>query len=468
MNWKQFASNLQVPKMNSKLLEILKKLALTVKKTIDEGISNGSLLPQDEPYFRWKVESFQYTDKGVTEHSARGEYFTKQSWFRAIIKLGESFKHCSEYASALKYLANVFGKSDRLSYNLDNFVKKLIHQHLYDLKTKETDIDSVITTFLKDLREEPVETGTEVEVQGVILRPDKIKPSFGITLRQTKIKDLEREVPVYGFMTRDFRRLTPSVIMDIKFLGRGPAEIHKRVEKAITILRLFKVGSVVWTTCRMRSESITDMVSGTLTSGRRTTALETYLVTEEDIQKLKNFWQTMSDSIPTSFFDMGVTKTDYLTIAYKRYSDSLLENGLIERRIANAVMGLEAVFLKTGEIQELPYRLGLRISKLFGSLEHNPHEIKRIINDSYKVRNLFAHGGQLGYKRKKRLESKYKDVKNLLLSVLDYLRISIIITILSKKEKGEFIDLIDDSLIDAKSEKQLNWVVSQAKGVIAS
>ena len=55
----------------------------------------------------------------------------------------------------------------------------------------------------------------------------------------------------------------------------------------------------------------------------------------------------------------------------------------------------------------------------------------RIINDSSKVRNLFA-----------------------------YLRISIIIMILSKKEKGEFIDLIDESLIGVKSEKQLNWVVS--------
>jgi len=465
VNWKQFASNLQVPKMNSKLLEILKKLALTVKKTIDEGISNGSIQPQDEPYFRWKVERFQYTDKGITGHSARGEYFTKKSWVRAIINLEESLKHCSEYASALEHLANVFGKSDRLSSILDNFVRKLIHQHLYDLKTKETDINSVIATFLKDLREEPVKYGARVEVQGVVLHPDKIEPSFGITLRQTKIEDLEREVPVYSFTPR--RSLPdPSAIMNIEFLGRGPAEIRKNVEKAITILRLFKVGSVVWTTYHMYSESI--MGFGTLTSGRRTTALETYLVTQEDIQKLKNFWETMSDSIPTSFFDMGVTKTDYLTIAYKRYSDALLENGLIERRIANAVMGLEAVFLKTGEIQELPYRLGLRISKLFGSLEHNPHEVKRVINDSYKVRNLFAHGGQLGNKRKKRLESKYKDVKNLLLSVLDYLRISIIVTILSKKEKGKFIDLVDDSLIDAKSEKQLNCVVSQAKGVIAS
>jgi len=453
--------------MNSKLFDVLKKLALTMKKTIDEGVSNGSIHPEDEQYFRWKVERFQYTDKGVTDCSARGEYFTKQSWIRAIIKLEESVKYSSEYAAALEDLAKVFGKRDRLSNNLKIFVRKLFHQYLYDLKTKETDIDSFVTTFLKDLREEPLKCGARVEVQGVVLRPDKIEPSFGITLRQTKIEDLEIEVPVYSVTLR--RSLPdPSVIINMEFLGRRPAEIQKRVENAITILRLFKVGSVVWTTYQMYSESITGMVHGTLGSGRRTTALETYLVTNEDIPKLKNFWQTMSDSIPASFFDVGTTKADYLTIAYKRYCDALLKNSLIERRIANAVMGLEALFLTTSEIQELPYRLGFRMSKLFGSLEHNPHEIRKIIVDSYKVRNRFVHGGQLSDKRRKLLESKYKDVKNLLLSVLDYLRISIIVMMLSKKEKGEFIDLIDDSLIDAKSEKQLNWVVSQAKEVIAS
>lgn len=454
-----------MPKMNSKLLNGLKKLALSVKKTIDEGISNGTIQPEDEVYFRWKVERFQYTDKGVTDRSARGEYFTKHSWIRAIIKLEESVKHSSEYAAALEDLANVFGKRNRLSNNLDKFVGKLIHQYLYDSKTKETDIDSLVTTFLKDLRKDPVKCGARVEVQGVVLRPDKIEPSFGITLRQTKIEDLEIEVPAYSFAPR--RSLPdPSAIMNIEFLGRGPAEIQKRVEQAITILRLFKVGSVVWTTYQMYSESITGMGHGTLTSGRRTTALERYLAIQEDIPKLKKFWQTMSGSIPASFFEVGVAKTDYLTIAYKRYSDALLENGLIEKRITNAMMGLEALFLKTGEIQELLYRLGLRISKLIGFFERNSHEIKSIVNDSYKIRSLFVHGGQLSYRKKKRLESKYKDVKNLLLSVLDYLRISIIVMIISKKEKDEFIDLIDDSFIDRKSEEKLNRVVSQAKEFI--
>jgi len=449
------------------LFQALKQLTLTVKKMIEESISKGTLKPREEEYFRWKVEKFQYTDKGVTESSAHGQYFTKQSWFRTTEKIEESIKQHSGYASALEHLTDVFGKSDKLSLDLEYFIGKLIHQYLYNLKIEEKDIDSLITAFLKDLREEPVKYGAKVELQGVALQLEKIEPSFGMILRQTKIEDIEREFPVYRFFMMPQHLPNPSAILTIEFLGRGSNEIQKRVEQAIAILRLFKVGSVEWTTYRTTSESVTDIEASGATSYRRMGApLETYLITQEETQKLKKFWRTMSDSIPGSFFWADATGTNYLTIAYKRYSDALLENGLLERRIANAVMGLEALFLKAGETQELPYRLRVRSGKLFSLLGYNPHEITKIINDAYKVRNLFAHGGQLSCKAKKKLGSKYKDVRNLLSSVLDYLRTSIIAMILSNREKDEFIDLVDDSLIDRKQEEQLNGIISQAKEVI--
>jgi hypothetical protein len=450
---------------NEQLLSTLKLLASAVKKQVDEGISNRTIEPQDEVYFRWKVEKFQYTDKGVTDYSAHGEYFTKQLWLQSIIKLEEAIKQRTEYTSALECLVNVFGKSNKLSDNLDYFITTLIHQCLENPTTEKANVNSLIATFLKDLHEEPVKYGADVELQGIVLRPESLELSYGITLRQTKVEDLEREVTVHSFMLgRDFLP-HPSAIMRIEFLGRGANEIQKRFRKAIAILRLFKVGSVEYISSRMFSESIIDqMASGMLTSGKAGTALETYLVTQEDIQKLKRFWQTMNDSLPESFFWTDATPVDYLTIAYNRYSDALLENGLLERRIANAVMGLEALVL-TGETQELSYRLGIRISKLLSLLGHDPHEVKKTINDAYKVRSLFAHSSQLSYKGKKELESAYHDPKNLVLSVLDYLRTLIIVMTLSRKGKDEFIDLVDDSLVDKKREDQLNNIISQAKEV---
>ena len=451
--------------MDNDLFNSLKQLALTVKRTVDDSTSKGVIKPEVEVFFRWKVDNFQYTDKGVTESRAHGEHITKPSWFHAIIELEEAVKNFNEYKVALERLTNVFGGTDALSQALDDFVRRLVHKCLYDSKLNDNAIDVLIETFLKDLREEPIKCGADVELQGIVLRPDKIEPSFGITLRQTRIEDLEKEVPEYGLAARDFL-LRPSAIMTIDFLGRGGTEIQERVEEAITILRLFKVGSVKWTRYHMRSESIIGIAGGTLTSGRTTGALETYLVAQEDVSKLKKFWQTMSNVIPENFIEFGATKTDYLAIAYKRYGDALLENGVLERRIANAVMGLEALFLKPGELQELPYRLGVRIARLLGSLGYDPHEIRKIIGDAYGVRNLFAHGGQLSYERKKKLESKYKDVRNLLLSALDYLRILIIVMILSRKGKNEFIDLVDDSLVDKKREEILNGVISNAKDII--
>jgi len=434
--------------MNENLFSTLKLLALNIRRTINDGISDGTIKPEEKIYFRWKVDKFQYTDKGVTESNAHGEYITKPSWFHATLKLTELIKNSNEYNSALEQLANVFGKGDMLSRALENFVRKLIHECLYNTKFEEAKIEAFIKIFLKDLHEEPIKCGAKIELRGIALRPEKVELSHSITLRKTKIEDLEEEFPTYSFMQPHF--LLPSAILNIEFLGREAIEIQRKIEQAITILRLFKVGSVEWIRYHMYSDSITNIMSAILTSGRIGATLETYLITEEDISKLKKFWQIMSNIIPLSFFEPTITKIDHLTVAYNRYCDSLFQNGILERRIANAVMGLEALFLKSGETQELVYRLSFRISKLLSLLGYDPHEIKKIVNDAYKIRNIFAHGGHLSYKEKKKIESKYKDIMNFLRLLLEYLRISIIVIMLSRREKDELIDLIDDSFVDKK------------------
>lgn len=451
--------------MDTHLSDLLKQFALAIKETIDEGISNGTIQPDEKLFRRWKVDKFQYTDKGITEPSAHGEYITKSLWIKATHKLQESIKNSEEYFSALEELTTVFGKSDVLSHSLENFVGKFIHQYLYNSKFEEADIDIVIATFLKDLREEPVKCGANVELDGIVLQPERIDIADGVTLRQPKIEDLEEEYPAEIFMMHFLPH--PSAILNIEFLGRGPREIQRRVGHAIALLRLFKVGSVKYTSYRMSSDSITTPAGGTLGSGAPFAALETYLITREGVPKLKHFWLTVSDSIPKSFYDADLTKADYTTIAYNRYSDALLQNGIFERRVANAMMGLEALYFKPeGEMQELAYRLRIRVSKLLGLLGYDPHEVKERVNDAYGIRSIFMHGGHLDYKKKRKLESKYKDVKALLLSVLDYLRISIIINLIILKEKEEFIDLIDDSLVDREKEELLTSIISGAKEFI--
>jgi len=106
--------------------------------------------------------------------------------------------------------------------------------------------------------------------------------------------------------------------------------------------------------------------------------------------------------------------------------------------------------------------------KLLHLLGYDFFKVKDVLTDAYLVRNIFAHGGQLSDIQKKKLVSKHTTIKTLLISLLNYLRISLVIMVTNDREKNEFIDLIDDTLIDRKREAQLNQDISRAKNIVGS
>lgn len=453
--------------MTENISETLEELTLTIMKTIQEGISNREFQPENELAFRWKVENFRYTDAGITASRAHGDYLTKESWLRASLRVVERIKQTNSYSKSYEQLRKTFGDDAKCTRGLETFANRVIRSCFYESLTKDARIKSLIANFLKDLRGEPVKYGAEVELDGIVMRPQTIELDFGVTLRQPTIEDLEKETLAYLPMTRDSFVPNPSAYLRIEFLGRAARDIQAKVQHAITILRLFRVGSVKCSSYRMYSDSVMGMMAGgTLIAGARELALEKYLVTAEDASKLRKFWQTIGDYLPPALFEFDQTKADHLTIAYTRYSDGLLQNGVIERRIANAIMGMESLYLKGSETQELAYRLGVRVGKLLRMLGFDHHDVKKNLSDAYRIRSLFAHGSQLSYKEKRKLELKYKDLKNLLVTVPDYLRISITVAILLKKGKDELIDMLDDSLIDNQKEDQLRSLLSSTKELI--
>jgi len=450
-------------------VSILKELTSRIKKEVRDASSKGTIQTEDEVYRRRKVDEFKYTEKGVERFTCHEEYIVKKSWFRTSTKIEESIKKSDTHSSAAKLLTKALGQKNKAARYLESFTRKLISRYLEEPKLRDAEGDVLLVNFLKDIDGEPLKYGARVELDGIIILPKSIDLRIGdtsIILRQTMVEDIEKELPMYGFAMQPLFT-APSAILEIEFLGRQANEIQIKVEQAIAILRLFKVGSVKYTSYRMHSESITDlMASGIFTAGERGGALEKSQIRKEDVQRLKTFWQKMIRFLPNSFYWLGETKLDHLTIAYKRYCDGLLQNGVFERRVANAVMGLESLFLKGGETQELSYRLRLRIAKIFVFMGYDSYKVKDLVGDAYKVRSLFVHGAHLSYKEKRKLNSKYEDTKSFLLALLDYLRISILISIFSKKEKEEFLDLIDDSLVDHDKDTQLANLLTSVKSLI--
>jgi hypothetical protein len=161
-------------------------------------------------------------------------------------------------------------------------------------------------------------------------------------------------------------------------------------------------------------------------------------------------------------------KNDHISIAFDRYKDALIQGGIEERKIAYAMMGLEALFFKSsGELQELDYRLRMRMAKVLGNIEYDPIQVKNAVKEAYNIRSIFSHGGLLSYKQKNRYNEKYQGgVTHLTKTILDFLRESIILSITIKMEKEEWIDLIDNSLIDKESDQKLSNILSQGKTII--
>ena len=91
------------------------------------------------------------------------------------------------------------------------------------------------------------------------------------------------------------------------------------------------------------------------------------------------------------------------------------------------------------------------------------------LKDAYVARSIFSHGGHLEYKLKSKFNEKYNgDIKNLLYKILDFLRISIIISITIQMEKEEFIDTIDNSLIDPTGNQKLVNILNPAKNILCN
>lgn len=96
-------------------------------------------------------------------------------------------------------------------------------------------------------------------------------------------------------------------------------ERSKKVDEAIVLLGLFKIGSVKYKSYNMYTESpIDSMEAGTLSSHDASTAQEKYLITEDDVKSLKKCWESLQPLLQKSLVCLGSGKEDHMVIAYKR------------------------------------------------------------------------------------------------------------------------------------------------------
>ena len=360
----------------TEIQQALQKLSGTILQIVTDAKAQRAIQPEQQALWKWRVKEFEYGEQGITKSQAEGQYITNKTWLKASITLGKALSETADLTSALSKLTEGYPTATR--QDLERFAATILDNCLSSESADEAqrENEETIRKFLNDVSGGLVTYKAKVELIGVTLQPTNISLDAGIDIRQPTKEDLEKAVWPIGF---GHTLSHPSAILEVELRstrGRN-ALLQAEVEKSVALLRLFNVGSVKWVTYETCSDSLLDPIGGTMSAGEWSAALETYFLKSEHESKLKQFWHTMSPRLPKDIYDLHSKQVNHITLAYDRYSDGLLQSGIVERRIANAVMGLEALFLE--ETQELSYRLGLRISKTLSMLGRNPLEVREVI-----------------------------------------------------------------------------------------
>ena len=445
-------------------------LVEVIKERVKDAKKSGQLIPHKRTYQKWVLKDFKYTDNGVENSRAAGEIIHEDDWDSVVPDIFDVIEKSQLYKRVLQKMKSAEFDEDGIVSNfagegniVDNFAYKVIRECLKNEPVDDTAIDKIKQILLKEINGESVKSVALIGLVGIVLRPQRIKISDSISIRQTQKEDLEREIRNSIFDSVP-RRPYPSAMMTIEDCAGYSTSLQRKEYLSIAILRLFKVASLERIQAQWSTESLRD--SSTMSSGSTSTlVVHTIGIIKEGEEKpLRSFWHDIEDHIPKSFFDPAIINHNYSDIAYQRYCDALLKSGPEEFRITNVMMGLESIFLQ-GE-GELSYRLRLRVSKLVSNFGYDPLQATKMIRDAYEIRSKFVHGGLQDFKSKEKLAEKYGSTNNLIEKILDFLRLAIIVSISMHESKEELISTIDESFLTEDGGKKLENLLRQPREIL--
>lgn len=471
------------------LEENLKLLVSQIQHEIE--VHTSKIEQRTVIHYANKILDFQYTDQGAIYSNSQGEYIT-QTFNTVSQDIFEIIKSSSAYSNTLQ---DESGEVPVDVFSLDGFINVVTDLILNETDLKEEKINSLIINFLKDVCDHPFRCSATVELSGIVIESEKIElitDETSFTLRQPNVEDLQKKYLIYPYLETDLPSynsfLLPSAIVEFELQGNDSVEvqeeIHNKIQKIITILRLFEVSSIAYISYSRSSGAVSlkRKVGGRISTIKDIDILKKMQIGASKHHELLNFFKNISSIISSEVYELNSLSKDmaHLTLAYRHYCESLLSRTRLEEKITGAVIGLEALLL--AENQEISFRFWVRGAKILSSLGYVPLEVKNNLKTAYNIRSIFVHGDDLELdKQLRKLNENYQEPKDFLVEILDYLRTLIIAMIFLSKEddfvkiskgvksfeKKKFLGIVDDSLIDRETDNQLNNLLRSAKDLIS-
>ena len=446
-------------------------LDASIRAVLQVVVDKVRQLPASEPPRRvrahWSFPNFTYRENGPV--NGNGTVVTEEDpdWSEAAervlssVREEEAFKTCLGLIVSRKVGTVV---PDALLEGRVRMLAGMVLANPSGAEDAKTRVAAAMRVAILDL---PIPHAAFVRLSGILLPEGELmvrhrETSF--TLRQTRRSDVE--LPFDYFGGPDIHG-PPDAVLEIRMSGKPFVEIQEQEERAITILRLFTNAPVqALSTARSSEDGLID--GGIGWPGRVHGSWRKAVLRPADQDALQRFWDGLFGRLPATFYRFGEPSLDPVSVAHDRFKDAHSNGGEFERCVMNAVMGLEALFFKpTGEQAELTYRLSMRVARYLSCLSYDAVKTREIVEFAYSVRSGYVHGGRAASADKRKIQRQYTTLPAFQTALLDLVKVSIAAGLIRQTEKEEFIDLIDDSMVEARKLTELQNSLGPVRQVLS-
>lgn len=431
----------------------------------------------------FKMETFQYDWEKV-------EYFDFYDWKSQdfVDFLNKEINNLPELDFAANEVGSEFQiKADVIKqFGLSRFINRLMKE-VPNGRITDKNIDHYIKLFLSDY--ESLRNKTQIVwhvhlwLQNIFIESDQIEIAPKVFLRRPTKEQLD-DVSIRSYHPSEFEQMTGrglpfGAILSFTIqagkkpiTGLYPESVVSEIECWLNILRLFKPGGVISV---YQTASPVSMFEYEVSENieRPFDKFWKGKIEYKDISNFKLYLQQSEEKLFKKFISTikpilnGISHKNYLSgtaydLALHRYNDALIKTEVNAYRILSSMTSIEA--LLSSDPVEITHKISLRTAKLLSYFDFNAAAELKQMKLAYTLRSKLVHGSELLIKNEKgkvktdllewARENTYK--------VINFNRICLLTALQLKNKlgKSKMIEMIDSSVVDANSNKELKKLIA--------
>ncbi len=443
-------------------LELLRQLSERAIATAKAQKAAGLLSPTLHTINKHTVTKVDYSpERGMTGHAGSHTIVTREGWTNAAMRVSGTLKMEPEW-SELETKGIGWGRL--FSHIMNQVLPALQGQPLSEAESESRRVALLDTPRkLVNLASRP-----ELHVVGLVIQDEPFSIQFDkwkFTFRRPVPEDFSYEQLIGVSLGIE------EVSADAFAKAEGEVERHDDEESEDELMAIARWASAIMRLAIPSGVAITGMVfrsveNPAMPAGNRVTGVEGHKnpparVGAANVGRFTELCELLCRHFRRELSNEVQTRVDHLALAYHRYSEALAEGGLMERRIAEAVMGIESLFMTDKDV--IGYKLSMRLPKLLGLVGENPVATKKLISDAYGIRSKYVHGDSLTPKEMKKMVEPHGGMDAMLAKLIACLRLALILCLCALPEKQKRVTLIDNALIDPSKQDELGAAVEPMK-----